>query len=143
MDMPLYAGMRARQGSGTDPGAWFVEANRVSIASLTKRRPRLGDEQAGSGRVVIVSLSFVVLFAATLLVGGHAAIDPLLQSAVEARESNSTSAVVYTMPDGIFCRHMSFDNVTAQETEGPIERCQTDIAGDRVRSNRGFAWHTN
>ena len=32
------------------------------------------------------------------------------------------------MPDGIFCRHMSFDNVTAEMTEGAIERCADDIA---------------
>jgi hypothetical protein len=143
MGMRLYAGMRARQVSSTDPGAWFIEANRVSVASLTKRpRARLSEQRAGSSRVVIVSSLFLVLLAATLLIGGHAAIDPLLQSAVEARESNSTSAVVYTMPDGIFCRHMTFDNVTAQETEGAIERCQTDIARDHGRSSRGFSWST-
>ena len=79
------------------------------------------------------------------MIGGHAAIDPLLQSAMAAREPKGTGDVVVTMPDGIFCRHMSFDNVTAAISEGAIERCPDDIAGYRPRtsnssSNRGFAW---
>jgi|SRR5580658_4136699 hypothetical protein len=126
------------------PGAWFVEADRVSMASLTQRRSRarFSEKQAASARVAIVSALFLVLFAAALLIGGRAAIDPMLQSAAEARESSSEGAVVFTMPDGIFCRHMSFNNVTAQETEGPIERCQNDIAANYERG-RGFSWRTN
>jgi hypothetical protein len=145
MHLPFDAGMRTRQGSSTDPGAWFVEANRVSTASLTKRpsRARFSDGQAASGRVVIVASLFLVLFAATLLIGGHAAIDPLLQSAADSREASSIGAVVYAMPDGTYCRHMSFDNVTAQETEGGIERCESDVSGISSRSNRVFSWRTN
>ena len=87
MHLPFDAGMRAPQGSSTDPGAWFIEANRVSMASLTKRhsRARFDDGQAASGRVVIVSSLFLVLLTAALLIGGHAAIDPLLQSAADNR----------------------------------------------------------
>jgi hypothetical protein len=145
MDMPFHAGMRARQDSSTDPGAWFINANRVSLASLVRKRSRArrSDEPAGSDRVVIVSSLFLVLFATALLIGGRAEIAPLLQSAAEAREANSAGEVIYTMPDGIFCRHMSFDNVTALETEGPIERCRSDIAGDRGRASPGFSWRTN
>ncbi len=114
------------------------------MASLTKRpsRARFGDAQA-SGRVVIVSSLFLVLFAATLLIGGRAAIGPLLRSAADSGEPNSAAAVVYTMPDGVYCRHVSFDNVTAQETEGGIERCNSDVSGGRSRSSRAFSWRTN
>ena len=86
---------------------------------------------------------FLVLFTAALLIGGHAAIDPILQSAVDARETKGTGDVVVTMPDGIFCRHMSFDNVTAEIIEGGIERCAKDIAGNRPHTGRGFAWATH
>jgi len=51
-----------------------------------------------------------------------------------------TGEVVYAMPDGIFCRHASFDNVTAEINEGGITRCVNDIAGKRPRISRGFAW---
>ena len=100
----------------------------------------MDEEHAKSGRIVIVSSLFLVLFTAALLVGGHAAIDPILQSAVDAREAKGTGDVVVTMPDGIFCRHLSFDNVTAEISEGGIERCTKDIAGNRPRTGRGFAW---
>jgi hypothetical protein len=144
MAVSFYAGTRTRQGSSMDPGAWFVEADRVSMASLTQQRSRarFSEKQIGSAHVAIVSTVFLVLFTAALLIGGRAAIDPMLQSAAKARESSSEGAVVVAMPDGIFCRHMSFNNATAQETEEPIERCQTDIAANHGRG-QGFSWRTN
>jgi hypothetical protein len=95
-------------------------------------------------RVVIVSSIFVVLLAATLLIGGHAAIDPLFQSADDdSRDARSSGDVVYTMPDGVFCRHVVYDNVTGEQTGGSIQRCETDILRGRERSNRQFSWRTN
>jgi hypothetical protein len=142
MVLTLYGRMSAAKGAGKDPGAWFIETNRISLSALTTRRSRarLDEEQTKSTRVAIVSSVFLVLFAAALLIGGHAAIDPILQSAVGARQSQGVGAVVYTMPDGIFCRRMSFDNVTAEITEAGIERCKSDIAGPRPHAARGFAW---
>jgi hypothetical protein len=144
MVLTFYGNMSAAKGASKDPGAWFIEANRISLSALTGRRSRarLDEEQTKSTRVAIVSSLFLVLFAAALLIGGHAAIDPILQSAVVARDSQGVGEVVYTMPDGIFCRRMSFDNVTAEITEAGIERCQTDIAGSRPHATRGFAWST-
>jgi hypothetical protein len=134
--------MTAADRVGGDAGAWFVEADHVSVTAMARRRSRarMDEERAKSGRVVIVSSLFLVLFTAALLIGGHAAIDPLLQSAVDAREAKDTGEVVVTLPDGIFCRHMSFDNVTAEIAEGGIERCRNDIAGNRPHTGRGFAW---
>jgi hypothetical protein len=120
--------------------------NRISTAAVNRKRPvRRNGAKAGSARVVIVSAVFVVLFVATLLVGGHAALDPLLQAATQPQDPRGAGAVVYTMPDGIFCRHVSFDNVTAQVNEGPVERCADDfgIAQARARSRQGFAWQNN
>jgi hypothetical protein len=141
----FYAGMNAAEKVGRDAGAWFVEADHVSVTALARRRSRarMDEERAKSGRVVIVSSLFLVLFTAALLVGGHAAIDPLLQSAVDARQTKGTGEVVVTMPDGIFCRRLSFDNVTAEITEGGIERCTKDIAGNRPHTGLGFAWRAH
>jgi hypothetical protein len=138
-----HAGMSAAEKVSRDAGAWFVEADHVSVTALARRRSRarMDEERAKSGRVVVVSSLFLVLFTGVLLIGGHAAIDPILQSAVDARETkDSTGDVVVTMPDGIFCRRMSFDNVTAEIVEGGIERCTKDIAGNRPRTGRGFSW---
>jgi hypothetical protein len=138
----FHAGMSAAEKVSRDAGAWFVEADHVSVTALARRRSRarMDEERAKSGRIVIVSTLFLVLFTAALLIGGHAAIDPILQSAVDARETKGTGDVVVTMPDGIFCRRMSFDNVTAEITEGGIERCTNDLAANRPRTGRGFAW---
>ena len=135
-------GMSAAEKVSHEGGTWFVEADHVSVTALARRRSRarLDEERTRSGRVVIVSSLFLVLLAAALLVGGHAAIDPLLHSAEEARQANGSGDVVFAMPDGIFCRRMSFDNVTAEISEGALERCGSDIARDRPRSNRGFSW---
>jgi hypothetical protein len=135
--------MSVTDRAGPEAGAWFVEADHVSVTALARRRwrARVYDERVKSGRVIIVSALFLTVLAATLMVGGHAAIDPLLQSAMASRQPKGTGDIVMTMPDGMFCRHMSFDNVTAEIREGGIERCPDDIARNRPRSsNRGFAW---
>jgi hypothetical protein len=137
--------MSANHATGTKTGSWFVEADPVSITALARRRSqaRLDDQRAKSARAAIVASLFFVLLAASLLIGGHAALDPLLQSAVVARQAEGVAEVVYTMPDGVFCRHVSFDNVTGGVSERPLEHCQNDIAGQRPRSPRNFAWPTN
>lgn len=137
--------MSGNRSGSSDPGAWFIETNRVSLTALTQQRARarMEDAQHRSSRVVIVSSLFMVLLGAGLLVGGHAAIDPIVQSAVEAREAQTIGSIVYTMPDGIFCRRISFDNATAQITESAIERCRGDIANQRRAAAHGFIWGTN
>jgi len=134
--------MSAAERVSPEAGAWFVEADHVSVTALARRRSRarLEDARTRYGRVIIVASLFLVLLTTALLFGGHAAIEPLLQSAEQARETMGTGEVVYTMPDGIFCRHVSFDNLTAQISESGIARCATDIAGKRPHNNLGFAW---
>jgi hypothetical protein len=131
--------------AGPDAGAWFVEADHISVTALARRRARarLEGGLAKSRRIAIVSSLFFVLIAAGLLIGGHAAIDPILQSTAAERESQGLGAVVYMMPDGIYCRHMSFDNVTAQVTEGAMGHCQGDVGWERPEGTRPFSWRTN
>jgi len=125
----------AKWSAAADHAAGSERARKVS-------RLRLGDEDgATSARAIIVSSCFLVLLAATLLFGGHAALDPLLRSAMAARDAKAVGDVVYSMPDGKFCRHMSYDNGTGNMVEGTVERCPDDIAKDEFRSvSKGFAW---
>lgn len=85
-----------------------------------------------------------LIVGASLLVGGRAAIDPFLHPALDANDPRAGGDVVVTMPDGKFCRHMSFDNATASMIEGTIEPCRTDISRDfgvpGVAPHGGFAW---
>lgn len=140
-----YGSMSRNGRAGKDVGAWFVEANRIQVASLVKQRSADPDEgRAKSGRVVIVTSVFLLLLGAGVLLGGRAAIDPLLESAM-GREANATGDLVYTMPDGIFCRRLSFDNVTAEVTEGGIERCSEE-ATRRPITNKAisaFRWRSS
>jgi hypothetical protein len=130
------------QGSGKrgKTAAWFVEPDQPVAVARRPSRSLLEDDRQKSGRIAIVSSLFLVLVGAALLVGGHAAIDPLLKSAVAAREAKAVGEVVFAMPDGIFCRHMSFDNATAEVTESTLERCANNIVREHSRAARGFAW---
>ena len=134
--------MRAGEGANSEAAWWFVEPDSAGAGAAVKMppRPRARGGETDSASVIIVSSLFLALVAAALLVGGHVAIDPLLQSAITARENKGVGDIVYTMPDGVFCRRMAFDNVTAEITERPIERCRAELHKERPRSARGFAW---
>jgi hypothetical protein len=131
--------MSAAKDAGVGAPSWFAVAGRAVARDRSLPTP-LDDERAISGPIVMVASLFLALLAAALLAGGHNAIDPLLQAATAAREARGVGEIVYTLPDGVFCRHMSFDNTTAEVVDSRVERCRTDIAGDRVRPGRGFAW---
>lgn len=133
--------MRVQAGAAKGSGTRFIKPSPTSTAPLKKLHARA---PLGGTHVVIVFSLFLVLFAATLLIGGHAAIDPLLQSAAEARDSRTAADIVYTMPDGVFCRHLSYDNVTGEQTGGSIRPCDNDIVTrNHLRSSLHFTWQTN
>jgi len=132
--------MSAAKDAGVGMSSWFAAAERAVARARSLRTP-LDDERAVSGPTVVVASLFLALVAAALLAGGHNAIDPLLKSAMAAREARGMGEIVYTLPDGVFCRHMSFDNTTAEVVDSRVERCRTDITGDRGdQVVRGFAW---
>jgi hypothetical protein len=134
--------MHAAERASPEPGLRFVKTDQVSASPRTRKalRARQDEERATSARAVIASSLFLVLLAAALLIGGHAAIDPLLRSAIAARDTKAMGDVLYTMPDGVYCRHMSFDNATAEVVEGAVELCPSNVVTDHPRTARGFAW---
>jgi hypothetical protein len=143
-DDPMQA---AEQASPEQMVAWFVQPDRAVArprARTTWRLP-LSDDGAASVHAVIVSSLFLVLLAASLLFGGHAAIDPILRAAGAARDAKAVGDVVYSTADGKLCRHMTFDNATAEMREGNVVPCPDDVARDEFRtSSRGnFNWGQN
>jgi hypothetical protein len=134
--MRFYGGMQPTHATRADAGAWFVEADRVRAAS----RARIDESRTTSARAAIASSVFLVLFASALLIGGHAALGPLLQSAIDARQAKGAGDLVVAMPDGIYCRHLSFDNTTAEVAESAIERCPDGVTWERGHRPQGFAW---
>lgn len=91
-------------------------------------------------RAIIASAFFVVLIVGTILIGGHAAVDPILRMAAAARDNTGRADILYSMPDENYCRHMSFDNATNEMVEGDVERCPDDLIKQRTHSTQGFAW---
>ena len=131
--------MRTGGPAGRD-GLSRIAAQRVGARTRVTTWARRNEQRAKSTRLAVVCSLFLVLVAAALLVGGHAVIDPLLQSAAAARESRRVGDIVYSMPDRTFCRHLSFDNATAELSEGVVEECPRDLATKRARPPTGFAW---
>jgi hypothetical protein len=117
------------------------------VAARRSVRLRRDEQQAKTARVAIILSLFIAFLGAALLVGGRAFVDPLLQTAAQARKANQVGAVVFTMPDGAFCRHLSFNNATAEVIESAVDRCPEARPGTNATNakepigvKKGFAW---
>ncbi len=133
--------MQAAEEKGPHAAAWFVEPDHASASLRARKGFRVRRDDATSTRAVIVSSLFLVLFTTGLLIGGHVAIDPLLHRATAARDTESVGDLIYPMPDGKYCRHMSFDNATSDMIEGTVEPCPENIIrGPSSGTGRGFSW---
>ena len=100
------------------------------------------ERQTRTKRVAVVLSLFLVLLAGGLLVGGRTVIDPLLQAAADRREAHRMGDIVFTMRDGTICRHLSFDNKTAEITEGAVEPCAPDVSAEHAAQVKNFTWGT-
>jgi len=123
---------------------WFVQPDYAGAKPRARKiwQLRLDDEGSTSAHAVIVASLFLVVLAGSLLFGGHAAIDPILRSAIAARDGRAVGEVVLSTSDGKLCRHMSFDNTTAEMVEGNVVPCPDDIVRDEFRNadRGGFTW---
>lgn len=142
----FYAGMRTAKPAGTGAVSLSPTAN-VAVQRAARRslQAHREEQQTKAARVAVILSLFLALVAATLLVGGRVVIDPMLRAAAEAREAHRVGDVVFTMPDGAFCRHLSFDNKTAEIVESTSQRCPEARPGGRGpdSSTKGFAWGAN
>jgi hypothetical protein len=139
--------MQLAEEARPEQPSWFAAANRGDDSHPRRSpavQPRRGRDGTTSLRAIIASSAFLAMFASTTLVGGHAAIDPLLRSMAKAREAKNTGDIVYPMPDGQFCRHLSFDNTTAELAESTVGPCPNSVIRnalrDRFHSARSFSW---
>jgi hypothetical protein len=138
--VPLFHGqMRAGKRAASSNAA--VEHTHVPEGPRRVVRARRGEQHAKTWRLAIVLFLFPGLLATALLIGGHAIIDPVLRAAAEVREASRVDRIVFAMPDVAFCRHLSFNNETAELTESTVARCpEAKPRGQGpVRSTSGFA----
>jgi hypothetical protein len=136
--------MRVVQQAGLKTASWNATAQPVGVPAFVRHVSRLRREEqhTKNTRVAIVLSLFLVLLAAALLVGGRAVIDPMLKAAAERREAHRMGDIVFTMPDGAFCRHLWFDNKTAELSEGAIRQCGSDRIAGSASDKKGFVWNT-
>jgi hypothetical protein len=134
--------MRAAQHAGTKADWWGAAADQIGRRTLARRstQARRDEQRAKNARIAVVLSLFLLLLAAALLVGGRGVIDLLLRAAADEREAKRLGEIVYTMADGAFCRHLSFDNTTGELTEGAIEQCAHNLSKEHTRAAIGFAW---
>jgi hypothetical protein len=137
----FYAGMSVLKpvavtaGSSQPPALSARE--RAAARALARMRY---EQQAKMARLITVLSLFLVLLAAALTIGGRTFIDPLLQAAAAKREANRVGDVVLAMPDGAFCRHLSFDNRTSEFAGNTVERCEQTHGKGEKRAVNGFSW---
>lgn len=127
--------MGAGEPASMDAGLRAAAANRAAVRP-TRARP--GERRTKSVRVTIVLALFVALVAAAAIVG-RAVIAPLLRTLLAERDGRQVGAVVYSLPDGSFCRRLAFDNDAATLTRGAIEQCPANLSQVRLRGDRNFA----
>ena len=123
-----------------------LASTNTGLGHASARLPARKTIRAGSGelsakrlRVAIVLALFIGLVAAALLVG-RAVIAPVLSTGAGGRGGARVGEIVYSMPDGSFCRRLSFDNDTAALIEGAVEQCPANLPRMRARGDRNFAW---
>jgi hypothetical protein len=91
-------------------------------------------------RVSVVTTFFVVVLGANLLVGATLMLKALRAQAGETSASTRFGRVTFPMLDGVFCRHVLFDNTTAEATEDKVSRCDDDRARERPHRTTSFNW---
>jgi hypothetical protein len=140
--LSFHCPMSTGKDAATETVDWYVEAERASpnARGRISLRAQRDEQRANSLALIIATAILFVLFAAAIMFGGRAAIGPLLSRAIDSRDVNGTGDIVYAMPDGVFCRHMSFDNATGEVTEGAIAQCPDRIGGGGLLTNSKFKW---
>jgi hypothetical protein len=97
--------------------------------------------RAKTARLAVVLSLFLVFLAAALFVGCRKIVGPILRdAAAQTSEAHRKGDIVFTMPDGAFCRHLAFDNKTAELRESTVVQCQEARPRESFRAPRGFAW---
>jgi hypothetical protein len=141
--LALDSAMNAGKHTATDRAQWYVQADHVRRFGhgLHATHSGLDEKRANSLALIITTSLLFVLLASAVLVGGHAVISPLLRpSAVTGNTTNNRGDIVYTMPDGMFCQHMTFDNTTGRITTGGMDRCDSSVGDGGDRLSTAFKW---
>jgi hypothetical protein len=138
--LSLVSGMSAGKNAVTNSAQWYVQGDHARRFSVHAAHAEHDDRRANSLALIITTSLLFVLLASAVMVGGHAVISPLLRTPAVTGNTHSRGDIVYTMPDGTFCQHMTFDNTTGRITIGGIDRCDPGLGGSSSSFSTGFKW---
>ena len=91
-------------------------------------------------RASAVTLFFVVVLGGNLFVGAVLMLKAVRTQAGETATPVRFGRLTYPMLAGVFCRHIVFDNATAQAKEDKVSRCDEDRARARPDRTTSFNW---
>jgi hypothetical protein len=111
----------------------------LSTAHARRKRRHAREKRAGAWRVSVVSGFFIAVLIANLFVGAVVFVGALHRES-DAAALRIGRATIPTL-DGVFCRHVLFDNRTAATKEDKIARCDDrDDKKPKPRSKQTFSW---
>jgi hypothetical protein len=136
------SGMSAGKHGAADRAEWYVQPDhgRRFGRGLYASHAGFEDKRANSLALIVTTSLLFVLFASAVMVGGHAIISPLEREPAVVGNSNDHGDIVYTMPDGTYCQHMTFDNATGRITSAGINHCDPDLDSGGGGFSTGFKW---
>ena len=121
--------------------------NRLLMDTVADTPPRSGRElrrareaRTKIWRVSVVAFFFVVVLGANLFVGAALMLKVLHTEAGETAGSMRFGRITFPMLDGVFCRHVLFDNTTAEAKEDKVSRCDDDRIRERPGHTTSFNW---
>jgi hypothetical protein len=115
------------------------QSRRRTVVPWSSRSRRL-ELQAKTARLVVVLLLFLMLITAAVFIGGRSVIGPMLQKAMAQTRDTHRTALCPKMPEGTFCRHLAFDNKTAELRESTVLQCPEARPRESTHAPSGFAW---
>jgi hypothetical protein len=142
MSLLFYGAMSATERARAAASSWYKPPDR--IRSNAAARVRKDEQRTKKTRSIIVLSIFLAFLVPALFIGCRAFIGPMLRTNAEERQANRIGEVVFTMPDGAFCRRLSFDNKTAEVNESTVDHCPEARPRGKEKeadtSRKGFAW---
>jgi hypothetical protein len=143
MVLPSYPAMTAAGRASIVMPASNARPHRNLRRAAALRSPRAQrhERRAKTARLAVVLSLFLVLLVAALFIAGRSVIEPMLRKVMaQATETHRRGEIVFTMPDGTFCRHLAFDNKTAELTESTVLQCPEARPREPAHAPSGFAW---
>jgi len=111
----------------------------LSAAHARREVRRAREARTGFWRASIVSAFFTAVLIANLFVGAVVIVGKFRKEA-DTTSAKIGRAIIPTL-DGVFCRHVLFDNRTSETKEDKISRCDDrDNARASRRSKTTFSW---